>query len=105
MRIDDRQFIAQQKAADTKRADEKQAARKSEERADSAASSKKTDSVALSPRARDIADIAMQLKESSEVREELVNELREKIRNGTYTVSGSDIAAKIVDKAQNDDIF
>ena len=69
--------------------------------ADSASGVKKADSVELSARSSDIAEIAQQLKDSSEVREELVSELRAKIKDGTYHISSSDIASRIVGKAGN----
>jgi negative regulator of flagellin synthesis FlgM len=101
MRIE-KQFIAtdkNEKATDTRRSEAKKLSGNG--KGESASGVKKTDSVELSARSRDIAEIAKQLKDSSEVREELVNELRAKIKDGTYHVSGRDIAEKIVDKADN----
>ena len=100
MRINDKQFITTDKgdkAADTKKAEAKRG--QGAKKASSASAS--ADSVRLSSRSRDIAEIALQLKEASEVREELVSELRAKIKDGTYHVSGGDIASKIMDKALN----
>jgi len=98
MRINENQFITTDKgdkAADTRRAE----ARHSMKTGKTASAA--TDSVRLSSRTRDIAEIALQLKEASEVREELVSELKAKIQSGEYQVSGNEIAAKIVDKARN----
>ena len=102
MRINEKQFIQADKgerAAENKKAEAKRAAKAISE-SGASTSAAAADSVALSGRARDVAEIASQLKDSSEVREELVSELREKIRSGEYHVSGLDIAGKIVDKAQ-----
>ncbi len=100
MRINDKQFITTDKGdktADTKKAEVK----RNPGAAKTAPSANAADSVQLSSRSRDIAEIALQLKEASEVREELVSELRAKIQDGTYHVSGGDIASKIVEKARN----
>lgn len=103
MRINDKQFITNAdkngSASGTKKADAKRTAAAGKEA--SSASATTSDMVKLSSRARDIADITLQLKESSEVREELVNELKQKIHNGTYHVKGQDIAEKITDAARN----
>ena len=102
MRINDKQFITNtdknDSASGTKKADGKRSAAAGKA---SSASTTASDTVKLSSRARDIADITLQLKESSEVREELVNELKRKIQNGTYHISGQDIAERITDKAQH----
>jgi negative regulator of flagellin synthesis FlgM len=99
MRINDKQFITTEKnerAADAKRTDAKRA---TDNR--SAATTFKTDSVDLSARSRDVAEIAQQLKDSADVREGLVSELRAKIKSGEYHVSGMEIAGKIVNTAAN----
>jgi len=101
MRINDKQFITTDKGDKT--ADTKKAEAKRNMGVGKSASSTNvtTDSVRLSSRSRDIAEIALQLKEASEVREELVSELRAKIQNGEYHVNGGDIASKIMDKARS----
>ena len=101
MRINDKQFITTDKgdrAVDAKRMEAKRGMGTSKSTSSSASAA---DSVQLSSRSRDIAEIALQLREASEVREELVSELRAKIQNGEYHVGGSDIAGKIMDKARN----
>ncbi len=102
MRINDKQFITtadkNESTSGAKKADGKRTAAAGKT---SSVSTTASDTVKLSSRARDIADIALQLKESSEVREELVSELKEKIRSGAYHVSGQDIAGRIADKARN----
>ncbi|MDR0453519.1 MAG: flagellar biosynthesis anti-sigma factor FlgM [Deferribacteraceae bacterium] len=100
MRINDKQFITTDKgdkAADTKKAEGKRGG----EAGKSASLKATADSVQLSSRTRDIAEITLQLKEASEVREELVSELRSRIKSGEYHVSGFDIASKIMDKARS----
>ncbi len=59
----------------------------------------------LSATSKDIAEITLQLRDASEVREELVNELKEKIMDGSYNIAGRDIAARVIAKAENNDIF
>lgn len=63
-----------------------------------------TDSVSLSSSAKEAVSISKKLKEASDVRIDLVNEIRKKIQSGTYDVSGRDVAEKVVNAAI-DDIF
>ena len=99
MRIGDRQFFSVDKTQSTKKAEHSVTAQKG------ATAAQGSDTVSLSSGSRDIAEIALQLKEASEVREELVTELREKIANGEYNVNGKDIAGIILKKAETNDIF
>lgn len=101
MRINDKQFITNadrnDKTSGTKKTDVKRTGNGQQAQNTQSA----TDSVKLSTTARDIAEITLQLKESSEVRKDVVNELKQKIKDGTYQVSGRDIAGKIISKAKN----
>jgi negative regulator of flagellin synthesis FlgM len=63
------------------------------------------DKLMLSATSKDIAEITLQLRDASEVREELVNQLKEKIMDGSYNIAGRDIAARVMAKAENNDIF
>lgn len=60
------------------------------------------DKVTLSSTSMELVNLTQQLKDMPDVREDLVNELKSKISEGTYDVSGKDIAAKIVDRALSD---
>ena len=99
MRIGDRHFITVDKTQGTKKAEARSVAQ------GATGAVQGSDSVSLSAGSRDIAEIALQLKEASEVREELVTELREKIANGEYSINGKNIAAIILKKAETNDIF
>jgi flagellar biosynthesis anti-sigma factor FlgM len=104
MRINDKQFIKTEQydrateGKKTARADAKTAA------SVSAQAGVATDSVELSSRVRDVADIKTQLQDSPDMRESLVADLREQIKSGTYNVSSHDIASGIVRRAE-DGIF
>lgn len=103
MRINDKQFLPtdkSDKANDTKKSSESKRT-SDNSKTNAATGTQKADSVALSSRSRDIAEIAQQLKDSSEVREDRVSELRARIQDGTYHVSGKAIAGSIMDKANN----
>lgn len=52
------------------------------------------DSVALSSKAKEIDRFASLIEQS---REQRLNELRQRLENGTYYVSGNDIAQKVVE--------
>ena len=52
--------------------------------------------VALSARARDIQQIKNAVASLPEIREEKVQELKSQIENGTYNISGTKIAEKMV---------
>ncbi|MDR2401451.1 MAG: flagellar biosynthesis anti-sigma factor FlgM [Deferribacteraceae bacterium] len=92
MRIGERQFITAEKSetAESKRSEKRGALKKGGVPADS---------VSLSSKAKEAADIALALKETPDVREGLVKELKAKIGNGTYSVSGKDIVQKLLNDA------
>lgn len=69
---------------------------------ESTAAPVKTDAVEISSKEPQTVSIATQLKELPDVREDKVAELKAKIADGSYDVSGRDIADKIVDTAIND---
>ncbi len=64
-----------------------------------AAAAPKQDAVEISGKVKESVSIAKQLKELPDVRSEKVADLKAQIENGTYNVSGKDIAGKIVDSA------
>lgn len=98
MRIEDKVSLSLKKAEQSEQAK----AKKSE----SSAVKKPvtTDSVSLSSGAKEAAAISKKLKEVSDIRTELVNEIRNKIAAGTYDVTGKQVAEKVVNAAL-DDIF
>jgi negative regulator of flagellin synthesis FlgM len=91
MRIGERQFIAAEKSetVDSKRSEKRTASKKGEVSADS---------VSLSSKAKEVADIVLALKAAPDVRENLVNEIRAKIESGNYSASGKDIVQKILNE-------
>jgi negative regulator of flagellin synthesis FlgM len=89
MRIGERQFIAAEKS-------DKAEIKREEKRLDAKKAGSSGDSVTLSSKAREAADIALALKETSDVRKGLVEELKTKIENGTYSVSGKEIVQKFL---------
>ena len=54
------------------------------------------DTVAISNQARDYSTARSALKNTPDVREDLVNSIRERIKSGTYNVSSEDIANKLL---------
>jgi negative regulator of flagellin synthesis FlgM len=66
--------------------------------------SAESDSISISSGAKEAVAISKKLKAASDIRVELVNEIRSKIENGTYEVSGKQVAEKVVNAAI-DDIF
>ncbi len=56
-----------------------------------------TSSASISPKAKEMARAAQLAKDSPDVREAKIAELREKIQNKTYSVSANDIADRLVD--------
>jgi negative regulator of flagellin synthesis FlgM len=104
MRINDKQFVT---AEQSDRASDSKKTARSTVAATPVSSTQQqtaTDSVELSSRVRDLAEIKSQLQESSDVRESLVNDIRERIKNGTYEVDSREIASRIVGRAE-DGIF
>lgn len=64
----------------------------------------KSDSLVLSARAQGLQFATEQVLKSPEVRAEKITELKKQIQDGTYQVSASDIAQKMVDRSLVDEI-
>lgn len=60
--------------------------------------------VELSSKAQEIQRVTKQVQSLPDVREDLVQSLKERIENGTYNVSGMDIADLIVRRAFADTV-
>jgi negative regulator of flagellin synthesis FlgM len=60
--------------------------------------SAKTDSIALSEKARELSKLRSKLDDISAVRPERVDELKEKIEAGEYKVSEEEVAEKILER-------
>ncbi len=58
------------------------------------------DKLELNDTARIFSEAVKAAKEASDVSEKLVRTVSDKIRNGTYNVSGSEVADKILDRRQ-----
>lgn len=56
----------------------------------------KRDYVALSTQAKDFQNVRKVLSKVPDIREDKVNDIRQRIQNGEYSVSASDIADKII---------
>jgi negative regulator of flagellin synthesis FlgM len=100
MRINDL-VTSDNKSIDSSKARRTNSAALGKDVKEESASAVKGDSVELSSKTREMQEIALQLKQSSEVRQELVSELKQKIDDGTYKVSGLEVAQRIVNKAIN----
>lgn len=98
MRIDDKFKMNMNKLNET--ADSKKKSAKSS----SESGSSNSDSVSLSSSAKNAANVTEAVKGAPEIRIELVQELKLKIENGEYNVSGKDVAEKVV-QAAIDDLF
>ncbi len=61
-----------------------------------------SDAVSISEKSKDISEMISILKELPDTRADKVADLKEKIASGTYSVSGKDIATKIVNTALED---
>ena len=61
-----------------------------------------SDAVSISEKGNDVSEMTRTLKELPDVRADKIADLKERIANGTYNVSGKDIAAKIVNTALED---
>ena len=57
------------------------------------------DELQLSVKAKEYQAAMKAFKNLPEIREDLVNELKDKIRQGTYNVTGEEIADKIIESA------
>ena len=60
------------------------------------------DQVVLSSQAQEFAHILQSIKNSSEVREEKVKELAEKINSGNYKVTSQEVADKMIGRIMAD---
>ncbi len=67
-------------------------------------STNKADSLVLSDRAQGLQFATEQVLKSPEVRAEKITELKKQIQDGTYQVSSSDIAQKMVGRSLVDEI-
>ena len=65
---------------------------------------KKTDSLVLSPRAQELQFVKEQIQKSPEVRVDKIVELKKQIQDGTYQVSNSEIASKMIDRSLVDEL-
>lgn len=57
-----------------------------------------TDQLEISQAGRDFQIAKKAVKGSEDVREDLVNEIKNRIDNGDYSVSGDDFASKVIDR-------
>ncbi len=58
-----------------------------------------SDAVSISEKGKDVSEMTRTLKE---MRADKISDLKERIANGTYNVSGKDIASKIINTALED---
>ncbi len=61
-----------------------------------------SDEVSISEKGKDVSEMTRTLKEMPDVRAYKVADLKERIANGTYNISGKDIASKIINTALED---
>lgn len=61
-----------------------------------------SDAVSISEKGKDVSEMTRTLKEMPDVRADKIADLKERISNGTYNVSGKDIASKIINTALED---
>lgn len=61
-----------------------------------------SDEVSISEKGKDVSEMTCTLKEMPDVRADKVADLKERIANGTYNISGKDIASKIINTALED---
>lgn len=61
-----------------------------------------SDEVSISEKGKDVSEMTRTLKEMPDVRADIVADLKERIANGTYNISGKDIASKIINTALED---
>lgn len=61
-----------------------------------------SDAVSISEKGKDVSEMTRTLKEMPDVRDDKIADLKERIANGTYNVSGKDIASKIINTALED---
>lgn len=85
------------KAADSAKKSERVKKSGYEKSAAASASGKSDSSAEISSKAKDMAKAVQLAKDSPDVREAKIAELKAKIQNKTYNVSASDIADRLVD--------
>ncbi len=61
-----------------------------------------SDAVSISEKGKDVSEMTRTLKEMPDVRADKIADLKERIANGTYNVSGRDVASKIINTALED---
>lgn len=61
-----------------------------------------SDAVSISEKGKDVSEMTRTLKEMPDVRADKIADLKERIANGTYNISGKDIASKIINTALED---
>ena len=61
-----------------------------------------SDAVSISEKGKDVSEMTRTLKEMPDVRADKIADLKGRIANGTYNVSGKDIASKIINTALED---
>lgn len=61
-----------------------------------------SDAVSISEKGKDVSEMTRTLKEMPDVRADKIADLKERIANGTYNISGRDIASKIINTALED---
>ncbi len=61
-----------------------------------------SDEVSISEKGKDVSEMTRTLKEMPDVRADKVADLKERIANGPYNISGKDIASKIINTALED---
>ena len=61
-----------------------------------------SDEVSISEKGKDVSEMTRTLKEMPDVSADKVADLKERIANGTYNISGKDIASKIINTALED---
>ncbi len=64
----------------------------------------KNDSLVLSGRAQELNFAKEQVLKSPAVRADKIHELKRKIEEGNYQVSGNDVAAKMIDRSLVDEL-
>ncbi|MGE5605493.1 MAG: flagellar biosynthesis anti-sigma factor FlgM [Bacteroidota bacterium] len=72
--------------------------------ANNASGLNKTDSLVLSDRAQGLQFAKEQVLKSPEVRAEKITELKKRIEDGSYQVSGADIAHKMIGRSLVDEL-
>lgn len=66
---------------------------------------RKTDSLVLSEEAHELNFVKEQVLKSPEVRTDKIGELKKQIQEGSYQVSGDEIASKMIGRSLADELF